>query len=198
MGRFTLKETTMTKFSFFRQLGAPLAGYCALVALAAGCSTNLNKDLADLGAVKGTVTYNGKPVVHGAVKFFKDKTLTCVATIETDGTYNTVLVPSDFTVAIVTMIEPREAVKLAKEGPREMAGTAEGGLPVRQPINGVEVEKPFDPYSRLPTLAAVLQKLSPGEKSTLEAVQKRYAKPEDSGLTVKVKRGSDTHDFNLN
>jgi hypothetical protein len=170
-----------------------------LTTLLVGCSSG-PLDVDDLGKLRGTVTYNGQPVVHGAVKFYNGGTLTCVAAIDKDGSYSTTLVPGEYTVAIDTAIEPREAAKMAREGPTEMIGRVGGRMPVRRKNEDgdVQVVKNFDPYDRLPTLDGLLATLTPDEKSRLEAVQKRYGTPEASGLTLKVRRGALAHDFALN
>jgi hypothetical protein len=187
----------MSKSSFARQARVFASTCGLLLAVAAGCSKNAEPEIADLGEVKGNVTYNGKPVVLGAVQFFKSGTLTCVAVIQKDGTYQTVLVPGEFTVAIVPMIEPREAAKWAKDGPPDMVGVQGGRMPERKAPEGKELKKKSDPFDRLPTLASALAALSPSDRSDLEAVQKRYAKPAESGLKVTVVKGDNTHDFNL-
>lgn len=188
----------MKRLAIVRQAGVLHAACCVLAALLLGCSSSSQVAVADLGELKGTVTHTGKPVVHGAVQFFKGETLVCVATIETDGSYRTLIVPGEYKVAIVTQIEPREAAKLAREGPPELVGTVEGGAPVRPPLGGEpEVKEPGGEYDRLPTLAAVLAKLTPAERATLDAVQSRYGKADKSGLSVTVEKGLNPHDFQL-
>jgi hypothetical protein len=195
---FFPEEPLMKKFPFVRQAGFLSASCCWLVVLVVGCSRETNLGVGDLGELKGTVTHNSRPVVHGAVHFYSDKGLTCVAVIEKDGTYRTPLIPGEFKVAIVTMIEPREAARLAKEGPPDLVGAPGGRIPERIPIDGKVVVKDADvEYERLPTLRSLLEKLPPADRSTLEAVQKRYSKPAESGLTVTVKKGPSTHHFDL-
>jgi hypothetical protein len=186
----------MTQPSFARRASVFVA-FCSLwVGTLVGCSKK-TVDLEDLGEVKGTVTFNGKPLSHGAVQFFKDQRMTCVAAIEKDGTYQTPLVPGQFSVAIVTKIEPREIAKLVKEGPPDLVGAPEGRIPQRLATDTANAPKSVDPDSRLPTLASLLEKMPPADRSALEEVQKRFGNPAESGLKVTVTKGPNTHNFDL-
>jgi hypothetical protein len=202
----------MAHFSFARQAGLLAATGCLLLALATGCKKkdpDAPLEMADLGDLKGKVSYNGRPVVHGAVMFFSDKGLVGVAAIEGDGSYAAKLAPGQFNVAVVTTIEPRDARMWAKEGPPgALKGPADkNGPPPPPPIppdkggpaaKGQGHKSGGGPYDRLPTLATLLAKMDPADKSTLEAVQKQYGDVTQSGLSVTVERGSSArHDFEL-
>jgi hypothetical protein len=156
----------------------------------------------DLGELKGTVTFNGKPVVFGAIQFFTDKEMSCVAFIERDGSYHCMMAPGNFKVAIVTMIEPKHAMQWAKEGP---PGAPKGGPPGPggpggpggPKGHGGKDPKGSEVYDRMPTLAKLLEGLSADERSTLETVQTRYGSIAETPLTLTVERGSNKHDFDL-
>jgi hypothetical protein len=182
----------MRKSSLAHHAGLLALAGCCSAALLLGCSSNPSSDPAE---VKGTVTYDGKPVVHGAVEFYKGGTKTWVAALEKNGSYQTALLSGEFKVAIVTRIEPRELARLVKEGTHDMVGAVGGKMPERPPTDAKPVRT--DPYANLPSLASLLEKLSAEERGTLEAVQKRYADPASSGLTATISAGSNTQDFDL-
>jgi hypothetical protein len=186
----------MSKLYCARQASVLVAACSLWLAVIAGCTKNAETDMGDLGELKGNVTYEGKPVVMGAVQFFKGGGMICCAVIQKDGTYNTVLVPGEFQVAIVPMIEPRDAARWAKEGPPDVAGIKGGKFPMRKAPGGSDGKK-FDPYDRLPKLDAALAALSPADKTALEQVQERFGNPEKSGLKVTVIKGDNSHNFEL-
>ena len=181
----------------------------------AGCPAKQDDQLLtadDLATVSGTVTYQDRPVIHGAIFFFSDKAPVCIAEIAKDGSYQTRIRTGDFRVGVITEIEPRDAARFAKEGP---PGTPRGdpskggavqppdgggpppadkvkGGPNRRGAAGVD-----DPYARYPSLASVKAKMDQADKDILDAVHKQYSDASRSGLTITVERGSQTKNFEL-
>jgi hypothetical protein len=186
----------MAKLFVARRLSLLVVIVGWLASAAAGCAKNNQPGLEDIGQVKGTVTCDGKPVVHGAVEFYRNGVKTCVAAIDKDGTYQTPLLEGAFKVAIVTRIEPREVARLVREGPAELVGTPGGKAPERLMTSG-KPAKTIESDDRIPTLAALLEQLPPADRDLLEAVQKRYADPATSGLSVTVQKGNNTQNFVL-
>jgi hypothetical protein len=179
-------------------LAHPTVLGCAVLfagAFMLGCSS-APPDIKDMATVKGSVTYGGKPVPYAGVHFYKGELLRCIARVEA-GSYETLLLPGDYNVAIVTMIEPKELQKLVMEGPPDLIGVEGGRIPERRKADGVQPENAPDPASRFPTLSAVMGKMSAGDRAIMEAVQKKYAKPDSSGLNLKVIKGEINHDFEL-
>jgi hypothetical protein len=207
----------MRNRSTVRQTRFLMLAVCCLAALLASCRgkpSDAPLTMEDLGQVSGQVTYNGVPVKHGALFFFSPKALICVAPIEGDGSYKARIMPGDFTVGVVTTIEPKDAYRFANEGP---PGTPKGdlskggaampqdggqgpGAPGGPPkAGGPDGKGPkLDPYDRYPSLASVKEKMTAEDRNNLDAVQRKYGEAAQSGLTITIHRGTQTKDFRLN
>jgi hypothetical protein len=196
----------MVSRSFVRKLGRLIAVVCPMLVGVSGCpgrDPGAPLTMEDLGDVSGIATYGGRPLVHGALLFFSDKALVGFAAIEKDGSYRTKLVPGEYKVGISTAMEPREVRKWAKEGPPGiMKSDPNGGGPPPDPKKELAgmVEKgkdPPDPYDRLPSLAALREKLDVADRIALDRVNEKYANAQSSNLTIRVSTGDNRRNFDL-
>lgn len=142
-----------------------------LCILAAGCGSGQ-------GMVSGKVSYKGKPLPSGDVRFFPESGGgSFYSAIGSDGSYSIAKVPLG--PAKITVTYSRES-PLAKANPRSKAA-AEKGMKQQQ--------EAMKAHRKTPESAP--------PPSDVESVPNKYAKPDQSGLKVDVTGGKQAFDINL-
>jgi hypothetical protein len=142
-----------------------------LFILATGCGSRQ-------GAVSGKVSYKGKPLPGGDVRFFPEGGAgSFYAAIGSDGSYSIAKVPRG--PAKISVTYSRES-PLAKANPRSKAAAEKGLNQQREAMKR---------YSKGASSA-----LPP---SDVKSVPDKYAKPDQSGLKVDVTGGKQTFDIQL-
>jgi hypothetical protein len=121
------------------------------------------------GTVMGKVTYQGKPVVCGSVMVIGSDKLPHYGEIKEDGSYAVAGVPAGPAKLTVTSLDPRTP-PLARP----------------DPARGTTTQRPTDTSWR----PAV-------DPRKWFAIPDKYGDPEQSGLTLQVKGGSNPHDIAL-
>lgn len=124
------------------------------------------------GEVSGKVTYNGKPLPGGQVKFLTSDGHMFTGTIDAEGNYKVRALVGEARIIVDNrMLEKRKGK------------SPQGGL---RPPPGVEVKSD-------------LSKMSGGQPltGTYVRIPDKYRSPDDSGLTYTVTMGSQTHDIQL-
>jgi hypothetical protein len=143
-----------------------------LCILAAGCGSGQGK-------VSGKVSYKGKPVPGGDVRFFPESGGgSFYSAIGSDGSYSIASVPRG--PAKITVTYSRES-PLAKGNPRSKA-VAEKGM--KQQQEAMKAHRKTAESAAPPP-------------SDVKSVPDKYAKPDQSGLKVDVTGGKQAFDINL-
>jgi hypothetical protein len=126
-----------------------------------------------MGEVSGTVTYKKKPVPMGNVQFLGSDGKTYIGEIQSDGTYN-VRVPSGEAKVAISAVDDSKMVEMAKKFAEEGKGAGEK--------KKIEIKKERRPRPR---------------NLSFSLIPERYNEWGTSGLTMTVKRGKNTKDFEL-
>jgi hypothetical protein len=137
--------------------------------LLCGCN---DSSMGPQGQVSGKVTYQGKPLPGGQVRFLTSKGLLFSGDIDPEGNYKLKAVVGEAKIAV-----DNSMLKKNSESPRIDLRHRPGA----QPPPGVKVDD--EPSA---TLAG-----------TYLPLPEKYQSPETSGLTCTVKSGSQTHDIEL-
>jgi hypothetical protein len=156
-----------------------LVGFLAVIVL--GCSSRRDTGVLP-NSLSGKVTYNGKPVGGGTVIFIgKDKQgkdINVNAILQPDGSYSISGIPTgDHLVAVETQsVKPQESAVIpgSKEGQSYDKAQEQYMKMMKQ--KGATKEAAAPVYVKIP---------------------QKYASPKSSGLTVSVKEGANTKDFEL-
>ena len=124
----------------------------AAVVFCLGCG----KSGPEMVPVRGTVTFGGKPLPTGIVKFIPESGPPSPAAIGQDGTYQTKAVPGKHTVVVTATSQPAGA----KENP-----AAEGGMD----YSGAAPARSLIPRKyNLPHTSGIVKTVQAGEENTID------------------------------
>ncbi|HYH64640.1 MAG TPA: hypothetical protein VD866_08100 [Urbifossiella sp.] len=154
----------------FRATAGRAAPLALVLALATGCGGGT-------GSVSGTVTYkpNGKTLTSGSVMVLPSKGEAKYGAIGPDGTYQVNDVPAGPCKVTVSSPDPTEVTSRGPPGGE--AATGRPNIPGREP-------------------AAKAAKAAP--PTGWFAIPDKYGDPNNSGLSVEVKKGVTTYNIELN
>jgi len=143
-----------------------------LLALSVGCGPSSKAR----GIVKGKVTFAGKALPSGNVGFFGANNLTGTGIIDKDGNYTILDAPlGEVKISVTVPQGPPPGMMM---GP---------GMAASKGMTSVD---PSGSGKSIPLL--------PTAPTNVMPIPEKYAKPETSGLTLKVEKGEQTHDITLN
>jgi hypothetical protein len=168
---------------FFLVLGA----LALLLPLTVGCGGGK-------GTVSGTVTLDGQPLPVGNIAFIPSQGPGASGRIE-DGKYSVANVPTGPVTVTVETISIKQEIDAYTKAPPSVPriGTANVSpeMLAKMPENArAQIEKQQKQAAERASKAKELQ-------AKYRAVPEKYSKPESSGLTITVKRGSNTFDIQL-
>jgi hypothetical protein len=155
-----------------------LPGAALLAVLLSGCGVSRC-------AVSGVVKYRGKPVVCGAVTFFGSDGIPVTAALKSDGTYEATGVPVGAVRVAIHSLDPARPLN-----PEIGVNLGEGGL-----------DAAADPRAKKKPAG------KPGDRSNWSnpevdrskwfPIPAKYERPDLSGLTRELRRGTNQVDFDL-
>jgi len=172
----------------FRTLGAS-AAFLACIALLSGCSR-------PVGSVKGTVTFNGKPLKGGSVTFNNTEGgPSASATIGEDGSYSIPkLTGGEYKVCIDTsFLKPSPggpAGYSGSGGPRGPQGAKTQSIPKSAPPKDADIPEGYHPSSPADAAAVKNSKL-------YIAIPAKYGKPDTTDLSYNFPGGEQTHNIDI-
>ena len=123
--------------------------------------------------VSGSITYNGKRITAGTIRFHSDATAIYNGTIHPDGTYSAVDIPSGETVVTIET----ESVALSQNKQNYGAGIRKEGTKMFSPApKRPQVKAPAGEYVKIP---------------------EKYANPRTSDLIITLGKGRQTKNLEL-